>query len=142
MCMVMVMIVNKHCLYFMHFSNNSWALRSVTYMWYDEMLITRIVRLLWSDWKSYMPLCWGQMTLLWSPWPTLLLFHIGRTGRAGRTGEAITFYTEADLPFLRNIANSMKSSGCEVPSWIMALPKLKWRKHRPRRDSISTQSKD
>lgn len=70
------------------------------------------------------------------------IHRIGRTGRAGRTGEAITFYTEADLPFLRNIANSMKSSGCEVPSWIMALPKLKWKKHRPRRDSISTQSKD
>ena len=142
MCMVMMKIVNNHCPYFMHFSNNSLALRSVTYTWYDEKLITRIVRLLWNDWKSDMPLCWGQMTFLWSPWPTLSLFHIGRTGRAGRTGEAITFYTEADLPFLRNIANSMKSSGCEVPSWIMALPKLKWKKHRPRRDSISTQSRD
>lgn len=62
----------------------------------------------------------------------------GRSGRAGRSGEAITFYTEEDVPFLRNIANTMTSSGCEVPSWIMSLKKKKWRKHRPKRDSIST----
>lgn len=63
---------------------------------------------------------------------------IGRSGRAGRSGEAITLYTEEDVPFLRNIANTMTSSGCEVPSWIMTLKKKKWRKHRPKRDSIST----
>lgn len=61
----------------------------------------------------------------------------GRSGRAGRTGEAITLYTEEDKPFLRNIANVMAASGCEVPSWIFALPKLRRRKHRPQRDSIS-----
>ncbi|KAJ0087767.1 hypothetical protein Patl1_32053 [Pistacia atlantica] len=70
------------------------------------------------------------------------IHRIGRSGRAGRSGEAITFYTEDDIPFLRNIANVMKASGCEVPSWIMALPKLKGKKHRPRRDSISTAPKD
>lgn len=67
---------------------------------------------------------------------------IGRTGRAGRSGEAITLYTEDDIPFLRNIANLMKASGCEVPSWILTLPKLKGKKHRPRRESISTKPKD
>lgn len=46
------------------------------------------------------------------------------------------------MPFLRNIANTMMSSGCEVPSWIMSLKKKKWKKHRPRRDSISTRPKD
>ncbi|XP_044500060.1 DEAD-box ATP-dependent RNA helicase 57 isoform X1 [Mangifera indica] len=70
------------------------------------------------------------------------IHRIGRSGRAGRSGEAITFYTEDDIPFLRNIANVMKASGCEVPSWILALPKLKGKKHRPRRDSISTRPKD
>nr|DAD19401.1 TPA_asm: hypothetical protein HUJ06_020864 [Nelumbo nucifera] len=70
------------------------------------------------------------------------IHRIGRSGRAGRSGEAITYYTEDDVPFLRNIANVMKSSGCEVPSWIMALPKLKRKKHRPQRDSISTKPKD
>lgn len=68
----------------------------------------------------------------------LLLFCLGRSGRAGRSGEAITLYTEEDKPFLRNIANVMAASGCEVPSWILALPKLRRRKHRPQRDSIAT----
>ncbi|KAF3600582.1 hypothetical protein F2Q69_00038891 [Brassica cretica] len=70
------------------------------------------------------------------------IHRIGRSGRAGRSGEAITFYTEEDVPFLRNIANTMTSSGCEVPSWIMTLKKKKWKKHRPKRDAISTRPKD
>ncbi|XP_059305749.1 DEAD-box ATP-dependent RNA helicase 57 isoform X1 [Lycium ferocissimum] len=67
------------------------------------------------------------------------IHRIGRSGRAGRSGEAITLYTEADIPFLRNIANVITSSGGEVPEWIMSLTKKKWRKHRPRRETISTQ---
>ncbi|KAH7519052.1 hypothetical protein JRO89_XSUnG0145600 [Xanthoceras sorbifolium] len=70
------------------------------------------------------------------------IHRIGRSGRAGRSGEAISLYTEDDIPFLRNIANVMAASGCEVPSWITALRKLKGKKHRPRRDSISTKPKD
>ncbi|GER57312.1 dead box ATP-dependent RNA helicase [Striga asiatica] len=66
------------------------------------------------------------------------IHRIGRSGRAGRTGEAITLYTETDVPFLRNIANVITASGGEVPDWIMALPKKKWKKHRPGRESIST----
>ncbi|CAL9068954.1 unnamed protein product [Musa banksii] len=66
------------------------------------------------------------------------IHRIGRSGRAGRPGEAVTFFTEEDKPFLRNIANVMAASGCEVPSWILTLPKLRKRKHRPQRDSIST----
>lgn len=66
------------------------------------------------------------------------IHRIGRSGRAGRSGEAITLYTEADVPYLRNIANVMSASGCEVPAWILSLAKKKWRKHRPQRDSIST----
>uniref|UniRef100_M8BNI7 RNA helicase n=1 Tax=Aegilops tauschii TaxID=37682 RepID=M8BNI7_AEGTA len=65
------------------------------------------------------------------------IHRIGRSGRAGRSGEAITFFTEEDKPFLRNIANVLVSSGCEVPSWMVALPKLKSRKHRVDRDRIS-----
>uniref|UniRef100_A0ACD5WPV3 Uncharacterized protein n=1 Tax=Avena sativa TaxID=4498 RepID=A0ACD5WPV3_AVESA len=65
------------------------------------------------------------------------IHRIGRCGRAGRSGEAITFFTEEDKPFLRNIANVLVSSGCEVPSWMVALPKLKSRKHRVERDHIS-----
>ncbi|TYI94105.1 hypothetical protein E1A91_D02G179700v1 [Gossypium mustelinum] len=66
------------------------------------------------------------------------IHRIGQSGRAGRTGEAITFYTEDDVPFLRNIANVMAASGCKVSSWIMALRKLRWKKHRPKRESILT----
>lgn len=75
---------------------------------------------------------------VWLLKQSLWISQIGRSGRAGRSGEAITFYTEDDVPFLRNIANVMAGSGCEVPSWIMALRKLRWKKHRPKRESIST----
>jgi ATP-dependent RNA helicase DDX52/ROK1 len=64
--------------------------------------------------------------------------RIGRTGRAGRKGEAITLYTEKDIPFLKNIANVMTASGCQVPNFILNLSKKKWKKHRPHRESIST----
>ncbi|CAK9323195.1 unnamed protein product [Citrullus colocynthis] len=70
------------------------------------------------------------------------IHRIGRSGRAGRSGEAITFYTDEDIPFLRNIANVMSASGCEVPSWITELRKMKWKKHRPKRDSISSKPND
>jgi superfamily II DNA/RNA helicase len=42
-------------------------------------------------------------------------------GRAGRKGEAVTFFTEDDLPRLRPIANVVKLSGCEVPDWMLAI---------------------
>ncbi|KAM6569057.1 hypothetical protein CsatB_017042 [Cannabis sativa] len=70
------------------------------------------------------------------------IHRIGRSGRAGRSGQAITLYTEEDIPFLRNIANEMKSSGSVFPSWAIGLQKKKWKKHRPRRDTISTTPQD
>lgn len=47
----------------------------------------------------------------------------GRTGRAGRKGEAITLFTEADFGVnLRSIANVAKLSGCEdVKDWMLVL---------------------
>ncbi|GLI66727.1 hypothetical protein VaNZ11_010667 [Volvox africanus] len=47
--------------------------------------------------------------------------RIGRTGRAGRTGDAVTFFTEEDAPCLRPIANQIKTAGGEVPDWMLAL---------------------
>merc|ERR1711862_283522 len=45
--------------------------------------------------------------------------RIGRTGRAGRKGGSITFYTEDDVgEDLRKIINVMKLSGCDVPDWL------------------------
>ena len=50
-------------------------------------------------------------------------FSTGRTGRAGRTGDAITYFTEDDVMYLRTIANVMKLSGCEIPDWMLTLKK-------------------
>ncbi|OBZ79814.1 DEAD-box ATP-dependent RNA helicase 57 [Grifola frondosa] len=49
--------------------------------------------------------------------------RIGRTGRAGREGKAVTYFTDADGPFLKTIANVLLQSGSPVPEWILKLPK-------------------
>lgn len=46
--------------------------------------------------------------------------RIGRTGRAGRPGKAITYFTNEDAPYLKMIANVMRTSGCDVPEWMLA----------------------
>ena len=51
--------------------------------------------------------------------------RIGRTERAGRPGEAITFFTESDMTMLRSIANVMKLSGCDVPAWMLTMKKMR-----------------
>lgn len=68
----------------------------------------------------------------------------GRTGRAGREGKAVTYFTNEDGPFLKTcvcrdaqftlgfdsrflfcnrIANVILQSGSTVPDWILKLPK-------------------
>ncbi|KAJ3338185.1 RNA-dependent ATPase rok1 [Kappamyces sp. JEL0680] len=49
------------------------------------------------------------------------IHRIGRTGRAGREGEAVTYFTKEDAPYLKSIVNVMKESGCDVPEWMLAL---------------------
>ncbi|PVU88229.1 hypothetical protein BB561_005964 [Smittium simulii] len=72
------------------------------------------------------------------------IHRIGRTGRAGRAGKAITYFTKDDSPYLKNVVNVMKSSGCNVPEWMLNLKKpttsiKKNIKKRPiKRDNIST----
>ncbi|EJD55245.1 P-loop containing nucleoside triphosphate hydrolase protein [Auricularia subglabra TFB-10046 SS5] len=51
------------------------------------------------------------------------IHRIGRTGRAGQTGTAITYFTDADAPYLKSIANVLLQSGSPVPDWIIKLPK-------------------
>ncbi|CAG2107613.1 unnamed protein product [Medioppia subpectinata] len=53
------------------------------------------------------------------------IHKIGRTGRAGRKGKAITFFTEKDSDKLRSIANVMRRSGCDVPQFMLELNKRK-----------------
>jgi superfamily II DNA/RNA helicase len=52
------------------------------------------------------------------------IHRIGRTGRGGRQGEAITFFTEDDIPNMRSIVNVMKLSGCEVPEWLLTVKQV------------------
>ncbi|XP_027516239.1 probable ATP-dependent RNA helicase DDX52 [Corapipo altera] len=52
------------------------------------------------------------------------IHRIGRTGRAGHRGKAVTFFTEDDKPLLRSIANVIQRAGCPVPDYIKHLPKL------------------
>jgi ATP-dependent RNA helicase DDX52/ROK1 len=75
-------------------------------------------------------------------------FHdVGRTGRAGRVGEAVTYFTEDDLPMVRSVANVIRLSGGEVPDWMLSLKKMgnKKRKylltHAPERRTILTSQK-
>ncbi|XP_072209635.1 probable ATP-dependent RNA helicase DDX52 isoform X2 [Excalfactoria chinensis] len=52
------------------------------------------------------------------------IHRIGRTGRAGHTGKAVTFFTEDDKPLLRSIASVIQRAGCPVPDYIKHFPKL------------------
>lgn len=51
------------------------------------------------------------------------IHRIGRTGRAGRQGRAVTFFTREDAPYLKSVVNVMRQSGCDVPEWMLKLPK-------------------
>jgi ATP-dependent RNA helicase DDX52/ROK1 len=51
--------------------------------------------------------------------------RIGRTGRAGKEGHAVTFYTKEDSLAVKPIVNVMKQSGSELAAWLQkGLPKL------------------
>ncbi|XP_074527591.1 putative ATP-dependent RNA helicase DDX52 [Halichoeres trimaculatus] len=52
------------------------------------------------------------------------IHRIGRTGRAGHLGKAITFFTENDKPLLRSIANVIKQAGCPVPDYMIGFKKI------------------
>ena len=71
-------------------------------------------------------------------WPLSCNKFVGRTGRAGREGKAVTFFTDEDAPYLKmcvyqcysaainllvRIANVILQSGFTVPEWILRLPK-------------------
>uniref|UniRef100_A0A3Q2CFW9 Probable ATP-dependent RNA helicase DDX52 n=1 Tax=Cyprinodon variegatus TaxID=28743 RepID=A0A3Q2CFW9_CYPVA len=72
------------------------------------------------------------------------IHRIGRTGRAGHRGKAITFFTENDKPLLRSIANVIKQAGCPVPDYMIGFKKIhskvkrRLEKKPPKRDTICT----
>uniref|UniRef100_A0AC34GWQ7 RNA helicase n=1 Tax=Panagrolaimus sp. ES5 TaxID=591445 RepID=A0AC34GWQ7_9BILA len=51
------------------------------------------------------------------------IHRVGRTGRAGKEGRAITYFTEADLKYIRPIATVIHQAGFDVPSYTLALDK-------------------
>ncbi|XP_068934163.1 probable ATP-dependent RNA helicase DDX52 isoform X1 [Petaurus breviceps papuanus] len=75
------------------------------------------------------------------------IHRIGRTGRAGHKGKAVTFFTEDDKPLLRSVANVIQQAGCPVPEYIRSFHKLpskqkkKMIKKPLERESISTTPK-
>ncbi|QLL34533.1 hypothetical protein HG536_0G03950 [Torulaspora globosa] len=72
--------------------------------------------------------------------------RIGRTGRGGRSGNAVTFYTKQDSLAIKPVINVMKQSGCQVAEWMDGISKLSKRekesikkgKARVNRKQIST----
>ena len=60
------------------------------------------------------------------PLQTATYIHrIGRTGRAGYHGHAITFFTLSDIGSLRLVSNVVKQSGQSVPQWIEELKDMR-----------------
>ncbi|KYN27282.1 PREDICTED: probable ATP-dependent RNA helicase DDX52 [Trachymyrmex cornetzi] len=51
------------------------------------------------------------------------IHRIGRTGRAGHKGKAITFFTQQDTVNLRSIAAVLRASGCDVPDYMLTMKK-------------------
>lgn len=74
------------------------------------------------------------------------IHRIGRTGRAGHYGKAITFFSKEDATYLKSIASVIKSSGGDVPQWMLELKapsknaKQALKKKPVERKSISTKS--
>jgi len=54
---------------------------------------------------------------------TTYIHRIGRTGRAGQKGKAITFYSSQDMHVIRSIANVVREAGGSAPEWMKSLDK-------------------
>ena len=58
---------------------------------------------------------------------------MGRVGRNGRPGVALTLYTSKDAPGLRAVAHVAKNTGADVPPWLLARTSKKvWAEFDPR----------
>jgi len=75
------------------------------------------------------------------------IHRIGRTGRAGRPGKAVTFFTQKDATLLRSVAQIIKTSGGEVPEYMLKMKKATKQekrylaKNEVKRERISRESK-
>lgn len=69
------------------------------------------------------------------------LHRAGRTGRGGKQGNVITFFTKDDYPFVKSIAAAIKASGATCMEWISNIPKLTKSKKRKLRSKTTTHIK-
>lgn len=49
------------------------------------------------------------------------IHRVGRAGRAGVPGSAVTFFTKDDAPYLKSVASVVRASGGEVADWMLDL---------------------
>ncbi|XP_064477621.1 probable ATP-dependent RNA helicase DDX52 [Ornithodoros turicata] len=74
--------------------------------------------------------------------------RVGRSGRAGHRGRAVTFFTEQDVVNIRSIARVIAEAGYEVPQYLLELPRPSKNQKRDllkrgiKRHHISTLPKD
>lgn len=77
------------------------------------------------------------------------IHRIGRTGRAGLKGRAVTFFTENDKGLLRSVAGMIRQAGCPVPEYMVLLKKPNKKERRnlsqnvpERKDILTMDSRD
>lgn len=71
------------------------------------------------------------------------IHRVGRSGRGGNLGRAVTLFTDDDLPHVRTIANVIREAGGDVPEYMLKLKKASKKEKRklevkaPKRKKIS-----
>jgi len=79
--------------------------------------------------------------------PTDYIHRVGRTGRMGKNGVAETYYTDEDVPFLKQIVEVLKQSKQTVPEFLLSLKTVDQHQYEKlkvkplSRESISTDPK-
>lgn len=74
------------------------------------------------------------------------IHRVGRSGRAGKKGRAITFFTEDDKKRIPPIARVMKEAGSDVEDWMLEIKldrrtRRRLEKSTPRRMIVSTRKR-
>uniref|UniRef100_A0A1I7UXY7 Probable ATP-dependent RNA helicase DDX52 n=1 Tax=Caenorhabditis tropicalis TaxID=1561998 RepID=A0A1I7UXY7_9PELO len=52
------------------------------------------------------------------------IHRVGRTGRAGKNGHAVTYFTDTDMKYIKSIATVIRQSGFDVPEYLMEMKKV------------------